>query len=109
MRLPKSPAAKFVGSPRFRIACERYGLREEDLSSSWEQLYVPSAGRRQYVVHAVDLARRALLSSWLVCAVNRLPAVSKALSCTVPAALGAKKSTAARDSNPGHRSLIHVL
>lgn len=24
------------------------GLREEDLSSSWEQLYVPSAGRRQY-------------------------------------------------------------
>lgn len=52
----------------------------------------PSAvGRRQYVVHAVDLARRALLASWLVCAVNRLPAVTKAFALQVPAALGAKK------------------
>ena len=48
-------------------------------------------GRRQYVVHAVDLSRRALLSSWLVCAVNRLPALTKAFALTVPAALGAKK------------------
>ena len=48
-------------------------------------------GRRQYVVHAVDLARRALLASWLVCAVNRLPAVTKSFSLTIPAALGARK------------------
>ena len=48
-------------------------------------------GRRQYVVHAVDLARRALLASWLVCTVNRLPAVTKAFSIAVPAALGARK------------------
>jgi hypothetical protein len=50
-----------------------------------------SAGRRQYVVHAVDLARRALLSSWLVCAVNRLPAISKAFPCEVSASRGANK------------------
>ena len=50
-----------------------------------------TSGRRQYVVHAVDLSRRALLSSWLVCAVNRLPAITKAFSLTIPAALGAKK------------------
>lgn len=48
-------------------------------------------GRSQYVVHAVDLARRALLASWLVCAVNRLPAITKAFSLSVPAALGSRK------------------
>ena len=48
-------------------------------------------GRRQYVVQAVDLSRRALLAAWLVCSVNRLPAVTKAFSLVVPAALGARK------------------
>jgi hypothetical protein len=50
-----------------------------------------SAGRKQYVVHAVDLSRRVLLSSWLVCAVNRLPAVTKAFSLSVHASYGANK------------------
>lgn len=57
-----------------------------------------SVGRRQYVVHAVDLSRRALLASWLVCAVNRLPAITKAFELQVPAALGARKKVAL--SNP---------
>jgi nephrocystin-4 len=56
------------------------------------------AGRRQYVVHAVDLSRRALLASWLVCAVNRQPAITKAFELQVPAALGARKKVAL--SNP---------
>ena len=51
-------------------------------------------GRRQYVVHAVDLSRRALLSSWLVCAVNRLPAITKQFTLQVPEALGARKKVA---------------
>ena len=48
-------------------------------------------GRKQYVVHAVDLSRGALLASWLVNAVQRLPAVTKAFSLTVPRSYGANK------------------
>jgi len=55
-------------------------------------------GRRQYVVHAVDLQRRALLSSWLVCANSRLPAVTKAFTLTVPLHLGANKKVALTNS-----------
>lgn len=57
-----------------------------------------TTGRVQYVIHAVDLQRRALLSSWLVCAVNRLPAITKAFALQVPAALGARKKVSL--SNP---------
>ena len=35
--------------------------------------------------------RGALLSSWLVCAVNRLPAVTKAFALSVPHGYGANK------------------
>ena len=42
--------------------------------------------------------RGALLSSWLVCAVNRLPAITKSFALVVPAALGAKKRVSM--SNP---------
>ena len=65
------PAAPFALAPG--------ALNEVDLS-----LRPTHAGRKQYVVHAVDLQRGALLSSWLVCAVNRLPAVTKAFSLSVP-------------------------
>ena len=64
------PAAPFSLAPG--------ALNEVDLT-----LRPTHAGRKQYVVHAVDLQRCALLSSWLVCAVNRLPAVTKAFSLSV--------------------------
>ena len=67
------PAAPFALAPG--------ALNEVDLS-----LRPTHAGRKQYVVHAVDLQRGALLSSWLVCAVNRLPAVTKAFSLSVNSA-----------------------
>jgi len=57
-----------------------------------------AAGRKQYVVHAVDLSRRALLSSWLVCAVNRFPAITKVFSLPVHSAFGANKKVSL--SNP---------
>ena len=66
------PAAPFALAPG--------ALNEVDLT-----LRPSHAGRKQYVVHAVDLQRGALLSSWLVCAVNRLPAVTKAFSLSVTA------------------------
>jgi nephrocystin-4 len=72
-------------SPNMPFAL-RSGLTEVSLS-----LRPLQPGRRQYVVHAVDLTRHALLSSWLVCAVNRLPAITKAFSLQVPVALGARK------------------
>jgi len=50
-----------------------------------------AAGRKQYVVHAVDLSRHALLASWLVCSVTRFPAVTKVFSIIVHPALGAQK------------------
>lgn len=56
------------------------------------------AFRKQYVVHAVDLSRHALLSSWLVCAVNRFPAVTKVFSLPVHSTLGANKKVSI--SNP---------
>lgn len=43
------------------------------------------------MVHAVDLSRRALISSWLVCAVNRFPAITKVFSLPVHSAFGANK------------------
>ena len=66
------PAAPFALAPG--------ALNEVDLT-----LRPSHAGRKQYVVHAVDLQRGALLNSWLVCAVNRLPAVTKAFSLSVTA------------------------
>jgi hypothetical protein len=79
--------------PNAPFALAGGGLTEVSLA-----LRPVQAGRKQYVVHAVDLSRRALLSSWLVCAVNRLPAVTKAFALTVPAALGARKKVSL--SNP---------
>ena len=61
-----------------------------------------------YVVHAVDLNRRALLSSWLVCAVNRLPAFTKSFSLQVPASLGARKKISL--SNPyNYETTFHLF
>eukprot|EP00965_Chrysotila_dentata_P014499 480203-Pleurochrysis_carterae.AAC.1 len=57
-----------------------------------------AAGRFQHVVHAVDLASRTLVSSWLVCAVSRVPAITKSFSLTVPTRLGANRKVAL--SNP---------
>ena len=47
--------------------------------------------RKQYVVHAVDLSQHVLLASWLVCAVNRLPAITKMFSLKVHPMFGASK------------------
>ena len=64
-------------------------------------------GRKQYVVHAVDLNRGALLAAWLVNAVQRLPAVTKAFSLTVPHRYGASKKVSL--SNPYTHDVHFVL
>jgi len=50
-----------------------------------------SAGRKQYIVHAVDLSHRTLLSAWLIHAASRCPAVTKAFSLTIDPLHGANK------------------
>ena len=50
------------------------------------------------------LLRRALLHSYLLCAVSRLPAITKAFSLAVPARLGANRKVVALFNNPYPRS-----
>jgi len=49
------------------------------------------AGRMQYIVHAVDLSRRALLSSWLIHTITQFPTITKAFSLTIDPVAGAHK------------------
>ena len=66
-------------------------------------------GRKQYVIHLVELRSYTLLASYLVAAVARLPSVTKSFSLAVPASLGAnRKVSLANPYSYNMNFLIHT-
>jgi len=68
-----------------------FALSSGSVNEIGVRLRPSTPGRQRYVVHAVELQSRKLVASWLINATQRLPAITKAFSLTVPLTLGANR------------------